>query len=335
MSEKISIIAELAQGFEGSHVQARLLLKAAAAGGADAAKFQLVYADELATPDYKYYDLFRSLEMKDEEWQDLSDYATQLNIDLYFDIFGTKSLALAESTGAKAIKLHGTDIDNIALLHAVAASSVNKVLLGAGGAYLSEIELALTILTKKEVVILLGFQGYPTATEDNHIGRVTFLSEYLHVNHPKVTVGFADHAEPGTALRYALAATALGAGAKTIEKHLTLGREMKMEDHESALNPDEFLEFTSIIRGCADALGKTENNNDFGMTDSEKGYRQMIRRHAVAARDLVKGGIIDPADVTLKRTSSEQVINDLKNLYQKKLNRDIAANTAISLPDIN
>ncbi len=59
---KIEIIAELAQGFEGNCMKARLLIQAAAA-----AKFQMVYADELATSDYKYYDLFKSLEMKDEE----------------------------------------------------------------------------------------------------------------------------------------------------------------------------------------------------------------------------------------------------------------------------
>jgi N,N'-diacetyllegionaminate synthase len=69
----VEIIAELAQGFEGKPEQARLLLKAAAAAGADAAKFQLVYADELATPDYKYYELFRSLEMDDAIWAGLSD----------------------------------------------------------------------------------------------------------------------------------------------------------------------------------------------------------------------------------------------------------------------
>ena len=51
---KLEIIAELAQGFEGRPDQARLLVKAAAAAGADAAKLQLVYADELATPDYKH-----------------------------------------------------------------------------------------------------------------------------------------------------------------------------------------------------------------------------------------------------------------------------------------
>ena len=52
---KLSIVAEVAQGFEGNFHQSRLLIKAAAKSGANAVKFQLVYADELATSDYKYY----------------------------------------------------------------------------------------------------------------------------------------------------------------------------------------------------------------------------------------------------------------------------------------
>mgnify|MGYP006100741037 FL=1 len=67
---KVEIVAELAQGFEGSLEQTKLLVKAAAKAGANAAKFQLVYADELATPDYQYYDLFTDLEMTDDQCSD-------------------------------------------------------------------------------------------------------------------------------------------------------------------------------------------------------------------------------------------------------------------------
>ena len=62
-NRNIEIIAEIAQGYEGDTKLTELLTIGANATGADAVKYQLVYADELATPDYKYYELFRSLEM--------------------------------------------------------------------------------------------------------------------------------------------------------------------------------------------------------------------------------------------------------------------------------
>ncbi len=325
----IEIVAELAQGFEGNPQLASLLLKAAAAGGADAAKFQLVYADELATPDYKYYELFKSLEMDDAVWASLAQQATSAGIELHLDVFGRKSLSLASTLGVRSVKLHGTDIANAGFLADVAQSSIPRVMLGAGGANHGEISRALEVLSGKEVVILLGFQGYPTPTEANQIARVRKFAEIWGASHPGVSIGFADHADPGDGTRFALAATAIGAGAKVIEKHLTLGKNMKLEDHESALNPDEFSEFTAIVRNCALAFGSTGETADFAMSEAEHGYRKMIRRHVIATRDLPAGTILAPEHVMLKRAGADDVITDIEFVYGKTLKRAVAANTPI------
>lgn len=330
----VEIIAELAQGFEGRPEQTRLMMKAAAAAGADAAKYQLVYADELATPDYRHYRLFRSLEMDDEVWAGLAAYGHELGIRLYVDVFGTRSLRIAEQIGVSVVKLHGTDIANVGFLELVASSSVPRVLLGAGGAYSGELERAIGILSGKEVVVLLGFQGYPTPNETNQIARVRLLADRLGQTHANVAVGFADHAPPDSPLRYALAAAAVGAGATVIEKHLTLGRNMKLEDHESALNPDEFTEFCEVVRGCADAFGTAIWIEDFGMSEAEQNYRRMIRRHVVTGRDLPAGTRLSPDDLVLKRASAERVITDLELVYGKTLNRALKANAALSPNDV-
>lgn len=331
----VEIIAELAQGFEGRPEQARILLKAAAAGGADAAKFQLVYADELATPDYKYYDLFQSLEMPDEAWEGLATYALELGITLQLDIFGIRSLNLATKIGVSTVKLHGTDISNLGLLNQVASSSVNKVLLGAGGAHLSELEQAIDVLSAKDLVIILGFQGYPTPNDANQIARVRLLAQRFVATHHKLRIGFADHASPDSPLRYSLAAMAIGAGATVVEKHLTLGRHMKLEDHESALNIEEFFEFTEIIRGCMLALGFAADVEDFEMSESERSYRKMIRRHVVASRNLKVGDKILPSDLILKRTSADQAITDLSLVYQKTVKQAISFNFPVLPKDIS
>ena len=61
------------------------------------------------------------------------------------------------------------------------------------------------------------------------------------------------------------------------------------------LNPDEFAEFVTAIRGCAAAIGESRPAEDFGMSEAERGYRSAIRRHVVAARDLKKGTRLAPA----------------------------------------
>jgi N,N'-diacetyllegionaminate synthase len=330
----VEVIAELAQGFEGSLEQARLLMKAAAAAGADAAKYQLVYADELAAADYKHYALFRSLEMPDAAWEQLAREAAALGLQLQVDIFGQRSLDLAVRIGAGAIKLHPTDLANVGLLRAVAESAIPRVLLGAGGCLVSELAEALAILAHKPLVILLGFQGYPTPEGANQIARVRHVFEGPARSRPGIAVGFADHAAPESPLRFALAAMAIGAGATVIEKHLTLGRSMKLEDHESALNPDEFKEFTDTVRGCALALGNVTADADFGMADEEKTYRTTIRRHVVAARPLRKGTTLGPADLALKRTSAGAPMTDPGAAYARVLVRDLETDAPLLAGDL-
>lgn len=327
---KNKIIAELAQGFEGDLIKAKLLVNAAASSGADIAKLQLVYADELATPDYLHYKLFKGLEMPDSSWKELFDYSKKLNIELNFDIFGTKSLNLCQHLGIKGIKLHGTDITNIGLLNEVSDSNIKNIYLGAGGSNLKEIELAISILKNKKVILLLGFQSYPTPNNDNQISRLSYLKDNLLKKYDNVEIGFADHPDPDSSLGFALAATAIGAGATVIEKHLTLGKIMKMEDHESALNPDEFYDFTQTIRDCFLALGLTIDSDNFGMSPSEKKYRKMIRRHVVSSRDLKKGTILSHEDLILKRSSSINFFYDLSLVYNKQLLVDIKSNTPIT-----
>lgn len=330
----IEIIAELAQGFEGRVEQASLLVKAAAAAGADAAKLQLVYAEELGTPDYRHYELFRGLEMPDQSWQSLVDLARAKGIQLYVDVFGRRSLELADRLGITTVKLHGTDIANQGFLEQVARSRVPRLLLGAGGAHASELDRALEILSSKEVVVLLGFQTYPTPTETNQIARIGAVIRRSAGRSGRVIAGFADHASPTDPLRYALAAAAIGAGARVIEKHLTLGRNMQLEDHESALNPDEFGEFTEVVRGTAQAMGAVGDGDDFGMSDAEAGYRRAIRRHVVSSRALTKGTRLSPADLVLKRTAAEDFLTDPEMAYGRTLTRDVAADSAIGVADL-
>lgn len=335
INKKTQIIAEIAQGFEGNPIYSNLFVRAAASAGADAVKFQLVYADELATPDYKYYDLFKSLEMDDEVWENLSNLATENNIALHLDIFGEKSLHLAEKIGAVAIKIHGTDISNKRLLNLVAESNIDHVILGAGGALQSEILTALGILKSKHVILLFGFQSYPTPNSDNHINRIPYALKIFSKVHSNLKVGFADHANPDTNIHLGIGAIAIGLGAEVLEKHLTLAKSMKMEDHESALNPDEFLEYVDFIHECSSAMGHVSQDDDFGMSESELGYRKMIRRHVVSIETISIGETIDANNLALKRTSSEQALTSLSDVEGKIARLSIEKNSPVEMNKLN
>ncbi len=319
------IIAEIAQGFEGDLKQSKLLVKAASSAGANAVKFQLVYADELSTEDYVYYDLFKSLEMTNKQWDEINNYSQSLGIELILDVFGEKSLSTACKLNLKSIKIHGTDITNIRLLEKVSKSKINSIILGIGGASWDEVKIALEILKNKELILLAGFQGYPTNISDNLISRLKYLDKKSRLYHQNFNIGFAPHPDTRD-LNSLVSLVAIGAGARYLERHLTLGKVMKLEDYESALNPDEFSTYVKQIKRGFKAFGKS---NSYELSIAEKKYRKGIRRDVVASINLKKGTVLSSKHLDLKRSSEKKGIKSLNDVYGQILKKDLNKNDVI------
>lgn len=330
-NKNLTIIAELAQGFEGDFTLAKSLISSAAKANADIVKFQMVYADELATPDYQYYQLFKQLEFSSDEWNELVNYAEGLNVRLAMDVFGYKSLQVCEEVGITTIKLHPTDATNYALLRAISKSKISQVILGVGGALLSEISKAIDILgSQKDITLLHGFQGYPTPLEANQLARLSVLRETF-AQYLNLSFGFADHEMANSEFSDTLPAMSIGFGATVIEKHFTLTRNMALEDSETALNADEFLTFSTNMKTLFEAIGNRSHDEDFGMSEEEITYRTNIRRHVLTSRNLPVGTIIVDQDLTLKRSASEKPIYMIDEVLGKQLSVALLEGTALEI----
>ena len=88
--EKTELIAELAQGFEGSVKIAKKLIVGSYKGKADAVKFQLVFADEICTNDYKDFKIFKKLELTFRQWKEIRDFSKKYKLKFYVDVFGKR-----------------------------------------------------------------------------------------------------------------------------------------------------------------------------------------------------------------------------------------------------
>ena len=323
--KKPYIVAEIAQGYEGSEKLVALYVKAASVAGADAIKFQIFYADELALPDYKYYQLFKSLELPVSVWDMSVKEAHAKGMEFYSDVFGSESLSMLEKIGVDGYKIHTTDINNTRLLKLVAKTQ-KKVYLSTGGCEQEEIEKALEILNGCHITLMYGFQAEPTETEDNNLNRIQTLKKKY--NKP---VGFQDHSAGDSELAVYLPFVALGAGADVIEKHLTLSRAAEIEDYISALTPEEFREWASLLRAAYSGLGKSE----WVLTEKEHQYRGKVQRAICTVKEIEKGELISSDNVTMKRTDMEDVIYEISNAVGKKAARNIQKNIPIRKGDIH
>lgn len=314
----VEVIAEAAQGYAGSADKQRFLVRAAKAAAADSIKFQLVYADELATPGYEHYATFERSEMPVARWLELAESCRAEGIQLYLDVFGERSLATALDAGAGGVKLHSSGSLNLALIDAVAKAPVERVVLSTGGGHQGEIQEAASLLSEKKLTLMHGFQGYPTQNEDNQIGRLRWLADRF----PEHDVGFADHAPANDPRRLWLAAVAVGCGATVVEKHLTTALALRELDHDAALSPDEFAIYVANVHDAADALGASTGPwpEDFGMSASETGYRTGMKKQVVAGRNLDAGHTLVAEDLNLKRTpSTDGVIFDVRAVIGRTL----------------
>lgn len=328
--DRVLIVAEAAQGYEGDPSLGKLLVRAAAAGGADLVKFQIVYADELASPSYQHYALFRQLEMADEAWTAMADEARQARVGLAFDVYGDRSLSLALQLGADAVKIHATDFFNHRLVgHALGAAP--RVFLSAGGIEPAELDqfFAWHATAAGRTTLFYGFQAEPTEPADNNLARLASL----HARLPGVALGFMDHTDGARDEAGWLSTLAIPLGAVAIEKHLSLDRELALEDYVSAVAPSAFRAFVARVRMAEAALGRPE----LELTPAERAYRRRAVKVVVASRPLAVGATIADEDVALLRTAlsdGHEPFNRLEDVSGRTLGRDVATGDAIYREDV-
>ncbi|MCC6278384.1 MAG: N-acetylneuraminate synthase family protein [Oligoflexia bacterium] len=320
MSSKLPyVVAEVAQGYEGQKRLVELYCAAANATQADAIKFQIFAADELALEDYKYYSLFKGLELPMEVWKSAVESIHQAGKEFYSDVFGLQSLEELHGIGVDGFKVHSTDVNNLVLLKRI-ASTKKKVLLSTGGTEPNVIDRAVEVLGSCPITLMHGFQAEPTDIADNHLLRIkTIKARY------GLPVGFQDHTDGEHPLAHSLPFLAMGLGATLIEKHFTLSRVAKIEDYVSALTAEEFKNWCAQIKEAGFSLGQEE----WKLTDKELKYKSQVRRAVCTTRSLQPGHTIQIEDVTLKRSGNENAIYDVAEVVGRKVQKPVDHNRVI------
>jgi N,N'-diacetyllegionaminate synthase len=331
MKNKIEIIAEIAQGYEGSEKLTSLLTKGAIASNADAVKFQLVYADELATPDYEYYDLFKDLEMDKSVWVNVCKQIHDADRKVYFDVFGLFSLDMAKEIGADGVKLSTTEFYNNALFDR-AIVQFDTLYLSVGGIPVEDIDKKLSTLSKEQadkICLMYGFQSEPTPLDQNNLNKLGIFKK----RYPNFKVGFMDHSDGALDDAYHLPLVAMGTGINVIEKHITLDRELEIEDYISGVTPSEFIKFVSLVRRFEPVLGL----NSLVLTEQEQAYRNKATKSVVAICDLKAGDTLTLNSVALKRCSkpiTESSILEIEQALGKVLNIDVNIDSPVAKGDL-
>lgn len=325
----VKVIAEIANAHQGKEENLKELIKAAAENGANGVKFQWFKYDYLAVPSYKFFKAYEELFLDEKTWEESVKFAKELGLEVWADIYDAWGiqLLLRLKDHVDGIKLPTTILQSSDLIKRIGMLE-KPVLIGVGGWYEEEIDQMILLVKKyitSEVILMHGFQGYPTKTEDVNLSRIPYLRERYNLE-----VGFADHEDADSPLAVELPVYALFSGAVVIEKHITLNRQDKGYDYFSSLEPDEFKLMTEKLKQAQIAIGTSEVN------ESERKYLEDASLRVVSNRNLKKGEIITLEKTNYKRCGDHSALmpSQAEKLFPQILKKDIKINEPITVEKI-
>ncbi|MDC0470430.1 N-acetylneuraminate synthase family protein [Candidatus Pseudothioglobus singularis] len=330
IKQTINIIAEIANAHQGSPEIAIELARAAVESGASSIKFQIYFAEELLTRNHPRFSHFDKQAFTKETWNKLLHKVKEFGVEVYADVFGLEALELAIKHNIDGIKVHSSDLINVKLLDQISYFK-GKVFLAVGGSSLIEIKYAIDHIDKwgapSEVILLHGFQAYPTKVADSKLDRIRVLRELF----PKYSVGYMDHIDADSRFSTILPLLSIPYGAVYLEKHITFNRSEKGVDYYSSLEPEEFRQFVNFSRLAVSAVGASP----LEFSESERGYRDTVKKSWVLDCSKNSGDIIKSEDLIMKRTINSTSPPFFEEIVNQNVNRSLVNEDLVNKDSVN
>lgn len=317
------IIAEIGNNHNGSIETAMKMVEKAVEAGADCVKFQMrnmakLYrnngnADDASEDLGSQYvlDLLSRFQLENEELFKVFDYCRDSGVLPLCTPWDTESVELLDQYGIEAYKIASADFTNYDLLEKVLKKG-KPIFCSTGMSTEKELRTGTAFLRKHggQVILMHCNSTYPAPYKDINLHYLDRLEEFS--DYP---VGYSGH-ERG--INIALAAVARGA--KVIEKHFTLDRNMEGNDHKISLLPEEFRDMVQGIRDIEQAMG---TGGDRLLSQGELINRENLAKSLVINRDLPKGEVIASEMIEVRCPGKGLQPNRKKDLVGCKAKRDM------------
>ena len=249
------VIAEIGINHNGDIELAKKLIDVADAAGCNAVKFQkrtidVVYtADELAKQRENPFgptngDLKCGLEFGLEEYQEIEHYCKELGMTWFASCWDEGSVDFISQFNVPCYKIASASLTDDNLLSHHRLKGI-PIILSTGMSTIEEIDHAVEVLGKKDLIIMHSTSTYPAQYDELNLKVIPVLRQRYGV-----PVGYSGHE---TGLASSVAAVVLGAS--LVERHLTMDRAMWGSDHAASLEPGGMTRLMRDIRLVETAMG--------------------------------------------------------------------------------
>lgn len=249
------VVAEIGINHNGDVAQAKRLISVASAAGCSAVKFQkrtvdVVYTpEELAKPRESPFgetngDLKRGLEFGLDQYREIDSFAKQCGMPWFASCWDEASVDFIDQFDPPAYKIASATLTDDALLCHTRAKG-KPIILSTGMSTLEQIDHAVGVLGKANLVLLHTCSSYPSQYEELNLRVIPLLRERYDL-----PVGYSGHE---TGLPSSVAAVAMGAC--MIERHITTNRALWGSDHAASLEPNGINRLVRDIRLIEISMG--------------------------------------------------------------------------------
>lgn len=241
------IVAEIGINHNGDIQMAKRLIRVAVACGCDAVKFQK-RTPELCVPQAQrshmrdtpwgyisYMEYREKVEFGQAEYDEIDRYCREQGVLWFASCWDEPSVDFIEKFNPPCYKIASASLINEALLKHT-KSTGKPLLLSTGMSSIDEVDKAVEVLGKDNLILLHTVSTYPAKYEELNLRAIATIRDRY-----RVPVGYSGHE---TGIATTVAAVALGACC--VERHITLDRAMWGSDQAASLEP------TGLTRVCRD-----------------------------------------------------------------------------------
>ena len=322
----MKLIAETAWHHQGDYgFMQELFLSINRRTEADIVKFHLTLdLDEYMSGDHPLYQTLKSWMLGEEQWKEIIKMVVSSNKELMLLFNDRKAVEFGMCYNPSNVEIHSVSLNDIHLLRALKQHLGRKtmVFLGVGGSTLYEIEHAINILQTPNIVLMFGFQNYPTNYKNINFTKMRRIMRLF----PDYKFGYADHTawdEPNNIL-----ITLLGAalGMDYVEKHVTIALGEERADWSACVS----IEMLNQINEGIAILEKCNGDSYLALNPAEEEYRRFgpMKKAGILCKDVQSGDLLTEDIICFKRSSQVtdfsqiEVLNSISNKFRKNFKCD-------------
>jgi len=328
----MKVIAETAWHHEGDVEFMKDLAKSIKESKADIAKFHITLdLDEYIDKSHSLYNGYQTWKISKEDWRDILNIFQPNELMLLCN--DTASVEFAMEYNPYMIELHAVCMNDLHLLDSVKKhiSKDTKIALGISGNTLEEIDFTINYLNHPNIVLMYGFQNYPTDFNEINFNRLKKIMQF----YPNYEFGYADHC--GFNEEFNELVTIIGAslGVNYIEKHLTTQFAQKRLDYEATISFDMLDKLCDKLKIVSQSFG----SGSLEFSNGEKNYSKLgtLKKAPMLNQDVKKGEKLTKDKIVFKRAKTDYNYSayEITKKIGSSFNKDLTNGSIISPLDFS